>query len=822
MKKNKSRQHRVPSKLNKRARRQRMIRRMEPLETRSMLAGDVLSAVHNDILPHDVNNDGVFDQMDVDTLLSSLKSSKAQQTAARSLLEGEQTLYLDIDNDGRVTNRDLLAAMDALALEGELADATFSADVNLRLITGGGNVDETMTGTADLNETFQLQVWVKDTSTTPSGIDVAYVDISFDQTLVTLNPATGIVLGTGFTSLTGDVPNNVTPYGNLNGAIDNSFIQANTLRFIGGSEIGPGVTDAALGRLVATLTFTTVAEGTIDFEVVVQDNQQSVDPLDLASSFNNRDRSGAIFSDVNVNATFFEGSGVGEISRWTGGIVSLDIMQTPVAGANFDSYEVVEDYLEASAVPPGDNDPPVVTINGVQYYVLDVLENDLDAALNPVAAPRSRFNITAVTQPAQGSVTIELDAQNVPEIVNAGILSHQVLLYQVPAGVGGIAETFTYTMVDGGSPNNAGMTTGGVYVSITEVDQGVLLIEDPLTVEVTEGVPTSVIDIMDNVTAGEPSDVPTFINFFDENGGPLTAADLQGTFTPVLDLMNNPTGEFTYVSNIPGLTEMITYQVSDGNNQITEGTIIFKTLFDSLLSGVVYFDSDNDGIVDDNAGTDASPETRIGGVTVELLDSGLNVIQTSVTDATGAYSFAGFDEGTYSVRITDPLFTRKGKTTSGSFTLSGNTISGIGIGNGQPGTYTGLNFGYVGREYKYIGLGDSIASNTENSIVLAFSKPGGLDSMEWFTVDLGWENLVRVRSDLSYFDATTGASQLAFEVSVEGLDDPVIVVQAFSTSTPGYMVVANGPAGMIVRINGAADLIMTNLAAAVDAAFAAL
>lgn len=787
-----------------------------------MLAGDLMSAVHNQTFSHDVNADGVFDQVDVDTIISSLQSRKTQQASARGLLEGEQTLFLDVDNDGRLTNRDLLSAMDALALEGELADATFSADVNLRLLTVGGTVDETMTGSADLNETFQLQVWVKDTSTTTSGIDAAFVDITFDQSLVTLNPATGIVLAPGFTSLTGDTPNNVTPYGTLNGAVDNGYILPNTLRFIGGQEIGAGTTDTALGRLVATLTFTTVAEGTLDFEVVVQDNPQSVDAADVASSFNDLARNGEAFTDANVNATFFEASGTAEISRWTGGIVSLDIMQDPVSGANFDSYEVVEDYQEASAVPPGDNDPPVVTISGVQYYVLDVLENDLDSALNPVAAPRSRFNIDSVTQPAQGSVTIELDAQNVPEIVNAGIASHQVLLYQVPAGVGGIAETFTYTMTDSGSPDNAATTVGGVYVSITEVDQGVLLIEDPLQVEVTEGVSTGVLDIMDNVTPGEPSDVPTFIDFFDENGGLLTPADLQGTFTPVLDGMNNPTGEFTYVSNIPGLVEMITYQVSDGNNQITEGTIIFKTLFDSLLSGVVYFDSDNDGIVDDNIGTDASPETRIGGVTVELLDSGLNVIQTSVTDATGAYSFAGFDEGTYSIRITDPRFTRKGLTTSGSFTLSGNTISGIGIGNGQPGTYTGLNFGYVGREYKYIGLGDSIASNTENSIVLAFSKPGGLDSLEWFTVDMGWENLVRVRSDLSYFDATTGASQIAFEVSVEGLDDPVIVVQAFSTSTPGYMVVANGPDGLIVRINGAADQVMSNLTSVVDAAFASM
>ncbi|QDU75015.1 Cna protein B-type domain protein [Bremerella volcania] len=828
MKKNKSRQHQVLSKLNKRARRQRTVRRMEPLETRSMLAGDVIAAVHNDYMSHDVNNDGVFDQMDVDTLLLNLQSKQAQQMASRGLLEGEQTLYLDVDNDGRLTTRDLLSAMDALSLEGELADGTFSADVNLRLITSGGNVNETQTGMADINETFQLEVWLEDTSTNPSSIDSAYVDITFNSALLTMDPTTDIVLGPGFVSnLAPDVPNNVTPYGALNSQSDfNNFALANTLRFIGGSSNGAGTIDANLGRLVATLTFTTVAEGTVDFEVVVQDNPQSTDPADLASSFNNTTRSGDMFSDANVNATFFSGAEQGgfplEISRWTGGTVSLDIMAEPVSGANFDSYEVVEDYQEAQAVPAGDNDPPVVTINGIQYYVLDVLENDMDNVPSAVSAPRDRFNIDSVTQPAQGMVTRELDAQNVQEIVDAGIESHQVLLYQVPTGVGGISESFTYTITDSGLTNNTGTTTATVFVTITEVDQAVLLLEDPYLLEVVAGIESDVIDIMDNVTPGEPSDVPTFIGFFDENGGPLTAGDLQGTFTPVLDGMNNPTGEFTYVSNIPGLTEMITYQVSDGNNQITTGTIIFKTLFDSLLSGVVYFDADNDGVVDDNANTNASPEMRIGGVTIELLDNGGSVVASTITDAYGAYVFAGFDEGTYSVRITDPRFTRKGITSSGSFTLSGNTISGIQVGGGQPGIFTGLNFGYRGRDYQYIGLGDSIASNTEDSIVLAFSKPGGLDSLEWYAVDLGWENLVNVRSDLSFFDTATGASQIAFEVAVDGLDDPVIVVQAFSPSTPGYMVVANGPEGMIVRINGGASAVMTNLAAAVDAAFASL
>ncbi|MEW4562727.1 SdrD B-like domain-containing protein [Bremerella sp. JC770] len=820
--------------MNKRAKRQRAMHRVEPLEKRAMLAGDLLTAIHNDYMPHDVNNDGTFDQLDVDTLLTTLKSNKTQQTAARGLLEGEQTLYLDIDNDGRVTNRDLMAAMDALALEGELAEGTFRADVDLVLIVNPGEVDEEeidedslTNGMSDVNQTFQLQVWIEDTSDTPSSVDAAFVDIMFDQTLVSLDPATGIVLGAGFTSGTGATPNNVTPYGALNGQQDfNNYNLPNTLRFIGGRNVdgAPTETDPnnPNSRLLATLTFTTIAEGTVNFEVVIQDNPQSVEVDDVASSFNTLARDGEVSNNSNVNATFFSGAGPNEISRWTGGDVALDIMAQPAPGANFDSYEVVEDYLEDDAVPAGDYDPPIVEIDEVQYYVLDVLANDLDNANNPVAAPRTRFQITDFDDTGlEGILTLQNNAQSIQDIVDAGIGSHQVFLYQVPPGRGGITTNFTYEMTDTGSPDTVpGTTEATVFISITDVDQNLRLNPENLLVEVPEGVSSGEIDILDSVEIVEEGDEITFLGFFDENGGPLTAADLQGTFE-IPDETNFPT-VFTYISNTPGLEETISYQVTDGTNEPLVGYITFKTLSDTALSGVVYFDADNDGVVDENADTNASPEKRIGGVTVELIDSNDMVVETTVTDAFGAYSFANFDEGTYSVRVVDPRFTRKGLTTAGSFTVSGDTISGIQVGNGEPGTFEGLNFGYRGRDFAYLGIADSIASNTEDSITLAFSKPGGLDSLEWYAVDLGWELLVQVRSDLSFFDAETGDSQIAFEVAVDGLEESIVVVQAFSTSNPGYRLVADGPEGMIIRIDGGAADVMSNLNAAIDAAFASM
>lgn len=816
MKKNKSRQHRAPAKSKKRAKRQQGFRRMEPLETRSMLAGDLLSAVHNDFQPLDVNADGQFNQMDVDTLLSNLRSKKAAQ---RSLIEGEQTLYLDVDNDGILTNRDLLAAIDALSIEGEAASTDFSVDVDLRIIPdAGATANEGGTTTIGVNEYFTLEIYITDTSSTPSGIDQAYVDVLFDSTLFAMDQpiSSAITLGPGFSGPAGGtVPNNVTPYGAFHGNTDASFVEPGVLKYIGGfSAQNPTAT-----RLLASIRLRSIAEtdmsGT-DFSVLIQDyTLPGNDMNDTVSSFNQENRDGDIDTDENLNATYLNGSGTAEIVRFVGGSVNLVVQAQQENGANFDAYDVNEDFF-------GDDEsstPPKVTINDVEYYVLDVLANDRDGNGSLVMGDRSRFNIDSVTQPAEGSVIIQENAQSVPEIAALmGVDSHEVLLYQVPDGLGGLAENFQYTMTDSGMTDNAGTTTAGVYVFINEVNQPVELIEDPFEVEVESGIESDVIDIMDNVLPGEDSDTPTFVGFFDINGDVLDASDLQGTFTPVLDDMDQPTGEFTYISNMPGLVESIIYRVDDGSGQITEGTITFTTQFNSLLSGVVFFDVDRDGNVDDNAGTNASPEARIGGVTVQLLD-GSTVIETTTTDSQGAYSFSGFDEGTYSVRVIDPRFLIKGYTTTGGFTVTGNTISGITVGNGQAGQYTGLNFGYFGRQAQYIGFGDSIGSNTENSIVLAFSKSGGTTNLEWFAVDMGWDRLVRIRPEYAYLDPATGSAQIAFEVSVDGVEEPQFVVQAFSPSTPGYRIVANTSEGMIIRINGSASQVMTNLAA-VDAAFA--
>lgn len=829
MKKSKSRQHRVPSHSLKRAKRQRGLRRMEQLENRSMLAGDVASPWHNEFMPTDVNSDGVLDQQDIEILVGELKSMKMGALAAQnSLLEGEQSLYLDVDNDGKLTQRDLLSAMDALTLEGEplVSSPDFSANYDLEIVYNSNTTGENGTENVALNDTFTLNIYVQDTSVDTSGFLQAFVDVTFDSTKLTIeNPSNDIVLGPDFTFFSGgSIPGNVTPYG-AKVAVDNQFVEAGKLKWMGGFHPSPTFSNPDDPHLLVSVTFRAIAEGSVDFDVDVRDfSLQSDDPDAEEVSFNQIERSGQMtqIADDNLAATIVQAAEQGTIEngqqnlieqlvRFEGGRVSIDIAAVPVAGANFDSYNVNEDYF-------GDDEnstPPAVTIGGVQYYVLDVLANDLDSANNPVTGDRSRFNIDSITQPTNGTVTIQTNAQSIPEIVATGITSHQVLLYQVPANLGGVTETFNYTTTDSGSPNNTGTTNADVVVAIANVDDAPIAGDASFTLNEGETVSGFALDYASLQGGPDETETLTFVEF-------IIPANLQGTFTPILDVNDNPTGEFTYTSAIPGLTESVQYVVSDGGDQTATGTLTFNTLLDSLIEGVVYFDSDNDGIVDDNLDNAASDESRIGGVTLELVNSSTGaVIATTRTDAFGTYSFAGFDEGTYSVRVVDPRFTRKGKTTAGDFTITGNEISGITIGNGQAGQYSGLNFGYRGRDYAYISWGDTMASTTEDSITLAFSKSGGTATLEWYNVDEGWDRLTNINSDYIYLDPVTKSMQVAFEVTVDGQAESQYVVQAYSPSTPGYVVVAETAEGIIIRINGAGSQVMTNLAA-VDAAFANL
>ena len=120
---------------------------------------------------------------------------------------------------------------------------------------------------------------------------------------------------------------------------------------------------------------------------------------------------------------------------------------------------------------------------------------------------------------------------------------------------------------------------------------------------------------------------------------------------------------------------VITLNAGDEGTEYNFGELIL-----SEISGFVHINNDGDcGF------TTTPPEEPIEGATLELLDGDGNVIATTVTDDTGAYSFAGLVPGTYSIRQIQPseFFTGGESVGDGGGTASENLISNIVIESGQ-------------------------------------------------------------------------------------------------------------------------------------------
>ena len=105
-----------------------------------------------------------------------------------------------------------------------------------------------------------------------------------------------------------------------------------------------------------------------------------------------------------------------------------------------------------------------------------------------------------------------------------------------------------------------------------------------------------------------------------------------------------------------------------GNNQATS-TVTVGTL---SLGDRVFRDDDNNGVR-------GATEVGVGGVLVELLDSGGAVLRTATTDASGLYLFTGLPVGGYRVRITPP---------AGLVSSTGTNASASGAFEPAPGVFT--------------------------------------------------------------------------------------------------------------------------------------
>lgn len=132
---------------------------------------------------------------------------------------------------------------------------------------------------------------------------------------------------------------------------------------------------------------------------------------------------------------------------------------------------------------------------------------------------------------------------------------------------------------------------------------------------------------------------------------------------------NGSTGTAGTSANPTTTTSQITNIILNGDGgsgEISGSTDNdFAEVIQSSISGRVFLDDNNNGV--QNGGDAAIPS-----VTIELLNAGMTVINTTTTDASGDYSFANLDPGTYSVsEPTQPTNTNNGVTTAGTVANGG-------------------------------------------------------------------------------------------------------------------------------------------------------
>ena len=161
-----------------------------------------------------------------------------------------------------------------------------------------------------------------------------------------------------------------------------------------------------------------------------------------------------------------------------------------------------------------------------------------------------------------------------------------------------------------------------------------------------------------------------------------------------------------------------------GTNTISANNNFTKVPTGALISGKLFFDTNNDGV--QQAG-----EPAISGQTVELRDNASNaLLASSTTDASGNYRFTGLAAGTYKVvEPTQPPGTVDGKTTAGTIngvttgvaTAQGavpSTISAIALAANQ----LSINNNFA--ETATIGIGGKVYVDANNNGVQDPGEPG--------------------------------------------------------------------------------------------------
>ncbi len=480
----------------------------------------------------------------------------------------------------------------------------------------------------------------------------------------------------------------------------------------------------ASGNVLATTT--TDANGDYQFADMPDGNYvvAVTDDQDVLNAY--RLTSGLDELPVTVNAAADAGDGAAD------GVVSgndFGYARTPGTGAIGDSV-----WLDANA--DGVRGPAEAGLPGVTVRVYE--DTDGDGLLNPandtliattVTDPTGRYNFSGL---AAGDYLVDVDEATLPanllETTYAGV---------DPSAVIALSTGEDYDDADFGYvPTTAG---GGTAVIGDRVwyDANGDGLEDPGET----GIAGIDVVVMDQATMTEVARV-------------ATAADGSWLVT------NLPAGDYVVTydkGDVQALgydeTQPTNMPAGDDHYQISVAADAVVTHLDfgfnvdpaapdaqGSIGDRVFLDADEDGVFDTGEG--------IAGVTVNLLDSGGNIVATTTTGADGGYDFTGLPAGDYQVDVTD----LNGVLIGLNLAVGSDPTATISLIAGQD--YDDADFGYRASDTPSAGsgvIGDKVWRDVNGNGVLDTGEPGfqGVTMELWLdtgvigVLEPGTDNLIR-------------------------------------------------------------------------------
>lgn len=368
--------------------------------------------------------------------------------------------------------------------------------------------------------------------------------------------------------------------------------------------------------------------------------------------------------------------------------------------------------VRVNAPPVANND---VAVTPEDFSVnINILANDTDS--DGTLVPSS---VAIVTGPANGTL-----------IVNP---TNGVVTYTPNPDYFG-ADSFTYTVRD-----NDGAVSNVATVNIT-----ILSVNDP---------PVAVDDFA-TTDVNAPVTIDVLANDFDIDGTlePSTVTIITGP-THGVATVNPVTGEINYTPNA-GFAggDLIVYIVQDDEGGVSnQASVVIRVGQPASLSGVVYLDSNNNGVMDGG-------EIGLTGVGLTLLktDGPITFVLNTTTAADGSYSFVDLFPGTYTLVQTQPGIFLDGKDTPAPGipvgTIGNDQFIGIQLGSGV--SADGFNFGERGVRAEflssYLGARVFLASASRDGGLSIVGQPVEALNLAagdiWLSIDGGWTGLLEFAS----------------------------------------------------------------------------